>query len=74
MKDKEAISQLNKEWESNTRWTGIKRPYSAQEVLKLRPTLKVEYTLARYTAKNVDTITTIKTFNSPWLFNGKSGY
>lgn len=53
MKDKEAISQLNKEWESNTRWTGIKRPYSAQEVLKLRPTLKVEYTLACYTAERM---------------------
>jgi isocitrate lyase len=35
------------EWKHAGRWAGIKRPYSADEVLRLRGTLRIEYTLAR---------------------------
>lgn len=37
---------LRQEWASNPRWAGISRPYSAEDVLKLRGSLKVDYTLA----------------------------
>jgi isocitrate lyase len=37
---------LKANWTTNPRWKGIKRDYTAEEVIKLRPSLKVEYTLA----------------------------
>ncbi len=37
---------IQQEWDSDPRWKGIKRPYSPEDVLKLRGTLKIEYTLA----------------------------
>jgi isocitrate lyase len=40
------ISALEYVWENDPRWTGIVRPYSAEDVLKLRGTLKIEHTLA----------------------------
>ena len=40
------ISALEYVWENDPRWTGIVRPYSAEDVLKLRGTLKIENTLA----------------------------
>lgn len=39
--------KLKAEWDSNPRWKGIKREYSAAEVLKLRGSVKIEHTLAR---------------------------
>lgn len=39
--------QLTAEWNNNTRWTGIKRPYSAEDVLKLRSKVEIQYTLAK---------------------------
>ena len=40
-------SKLAKEWESNPRWNGIKRTYSAEDVLKLRGSYKLEYSIAK---------------------------
>jgi isocitrate lyase len=37
---------LKAAWSSDRRWHGITRPYSAEEVLKLRPSVQVKYTLA----------------------------
>ncbi|MBY0547086.1 MAG: isocitrate lyase [Candidatus Obscuribacterales bacterium] len=34
-------------WEKDARWKGIKRTYTAEDVLRLRPSIKVEHTLAR---------------------------
>lgn len=34
-------------WEKDSRWKGIKRTYTAEDVLRLRPSIKVEHTLAR---------------------------
>ena len=39
--------QIEKTWAEDARWKGIVRPYDAREVLKLRGTLKEEFTLAR---------------------------
>jgi isocitrate lyase len=36
----------------NPRWNGVKRPYTAEEVLKLRGSYKIEYTIATEMSKN----------------------
>jgi isocitrate lyase len=47
------ISELEAHWEKDPRWAGIVRPYSAEDVLKLRGTLQVDYTFARVGAKRL---------------------
>jgi len=46
MTRQQAIEQLEKEWAESPRWQGIKRGYGAEEVVKLRGSLPIEYTLA----------------------------
>ena len=41
------IEQLKNDWNKNTRWTGLSRPYSANEVVNLRGSMNIEYTLAK---------------------------
>ncbi|MBB3212386.1 isocitrate lyase [Herbaspirillum sp. Sphag1AN] len=41
------IQELAKDWAENTRWKGIKRNYSADDVVRLRGSLQVEHTLAK---------------------------
>ncbi|MGQ4581968.1 isocitrate lyase [Lysobacter sp. F60174L2] len=38
--------QLRHDWNSNPRWAGVQRPYSAEEVVRLRGTVAVEHSLA----------------------------
>src|SRR5271163_2903929 len=38
---------LNYEWEKNPRWRGIERPYTPEDVLRLRGSVHIEQTLAR---------------------------
>ena len=45
------VKQLLTDWLTNPRWEGIRRPYTAEEVAKLRGSLQIEYTLAREGAK-----------------------
>lgn len=45
--------QLEQEWKSDARWKGVQRDYSAQEVLRLRGSLKQEYTLATLGAERL---------------------
>jgi isocitrate lyase len=44
---------IRKDWATNTRWEGIKRPYAAEDVLKLRGTVQIEHTLARLGAEKL---------------------
>jgi isocitrate lyase len=44
---------LEAEWITNSRWAGIKRPYSQQDVEKLRGSIHVEHTLARLGAERL---------------------
>jgi len=37
---------LNYEWSHNPRWRGIERPYTAEDVLRLRGSVHIEHTLA----------------------------
>src|SRR5690606_10682502 len=41
------IQALENDWAHNPRWKGIKRGYSAEDVVRLRGSLQPEYTLAR---------------------------
>jgi isocitrate lyase len=47
------IAQLEKDWAENPRWKGIKRSYSAADVVKLRGSLQVEHTLAKRGAEKL---------------------
>jgi isocitrate lyase len=40
-------------WETSSRWKGIVRPYSADDVLRLQGTIKIEYTLAKLGAEKL---------------------
>ncbi len=39
--------QLRREWQENPRWKGITRAYSAEDVVRLRGSVRIEYSLAR---------------------------
>jgi isocitrate lyase len=45
--------QLTLEWQTDARWSGIERPYSAEEVVRLRGSIHVEHTLARLGAERL---------------------
>ena len=47
MARQEQIDQLEKDWSENPRWNGVKRPYTAEEVVSLRGSVNIEYTLAK---------------------------
>ncbi len=47
------MQQLKADWASNPRWANIQRPYSAEEVLKLRGSVSIEYTLAKKGAEKL---------------------
>jgi len=42
-----AAFDLRREWSENPRWRGIARSYAAEDVLRLRGSKRIEYTLAR---------------------------
>jgi isocitrate lyase len=44
---------LESRWQSDPRWSGISRPYSGEDVERLRGTVEVEYTLARLGAERL---------------------
>jgi isocitrate lyase len=45
--------QLKAEWRDNPRWKGVTRPYSAEEVVRLRGSVHVEHTLAKRGAEKL---------------------
>ena len=48
MSDKSTMQALiEKDWNENPRWKGVKRPYSAKEVVDLKGSMNIEYTLAQ---------------------------
>jgi isocitrate lyase len=44
---------LNYEWANNSRWKGVARPYTAEDVLRLRGSIHIEHTLARRGAERL---------------------
>ncbi|MEZ4609102.1 MAG: isocitrate lyase [Caldilineaceae bacterium] len=53
MYDQNLAAQLQEEWRTSARWHGIQRTYDAGQVLKLRGSFRVEYTLARMGAERL---------------------
>ena len=47
------IQALNKDWAENPRWKGVKRNYSAEDVVNLRGSVQIEHTLAKRGAEKL---------------------
>jgi len=47
MDKQEFIASLEREWATDHRWDGVKRPYTAGDVWRLRGTVTIEHTLAK---------------------------
>ena len=43
----QTAAELQAEWDNNPRWAGIKRDYTAEDVIKLRGPVREERTLAK---------------------------
>jgi len=43
----EQIAALQKDWDTNPRWKGVTRPYTAEDVVRLRGSLQIEHTIAK---------------------------
>ncbi len=48
-----AQDRLNYDWNNTPRWKGIERPYSAEDVIRLRGSIQIEHTLARMGAERL---------------------
>jgi isocitrate lyase len=48
-----ADAAIERDWETNPRWAGIERPYSAADVVRLRGTIRVEHSIARRGAERL---------------------
>jgi len=48
-----SATEMTKHWHSDPRWTGTKRPYTSQQVGRLRGSISVEHTLARLGAERL---------------------
>jgi isocitrate lyase len=47
------VEALKKDWETNPRWKGVKRGYSAEDVVRLRGSVQIEHTLAKNGAEKL---------------------
>ncbi|WP_017754298.1 isocitrate lyase [Calidifontibacillus oryziterrae] len=47
MSNQERIAKLEESWKMDERWKGVTRPYSAEDVIRLRGSIDIEHTLAR---------------------------
>ena len=48
-----STAELTRQWNTNSRWKGTKRPYTSQQVEQLRGSFQVEHTLARQGAERL---------------------
>src|SRR5699024_11041965 len=62
---------LQKDWETNPRWKGITRPYSAEDVIRLRGSIDIDYTLADLGSRKLwDLVNTEDYVNSLGVLTG----
>jgi isocitrate lyase len=45
--------EMTRQWQTDDRWVGIERPYSSQDVVRLRGSVAIEHTLARLGAERL---------------------
>ena len=50
---KGAAEELQRQWDTDPRWKGIKRDYTAEDVVRLRGSIQEEFTLARLGAERL---------------------
>lgn len=50
---RQRAAEIDRAWGSDDRWTGIRREYSAEDVVRLRGSVQVEQTLARLGAERL---------------------
>lgn len=53
MNHEEQAREIERDWAEDPRWAGIKRSYTAKDVLRLRGSVKVEHTIARIGARRL---------------------
>jgi isocitrate lyase len=53
MTNQEKVNQLISDWTSNPRWKDVERTYTAEEVVKLAGTVKIDHSLARLGAQRL---------------------
>lgn len=53
MNNSDQVRALASQWNDDDRWRGIQRPYTAEDVLKLRGTMQIEYTFATQGARRL---------------------
>ncbi len=53
MLDHPSASVISHSWNTDPRWNGVERPYRAEDVVRLRGSIKIEYTLARLGAERL---------------------
>ncbi len=46
-------AELTKEWKETARWAGITRPYTAEDVVRLRGTVAIEHSIAKQGAEKL---------------------
>ena len=51
--NQERILKIQQDWDTNPRWKNVKRNYTAEDVIKLRGSLDVEYTYAKHGAEKL---------------------
>jgi isocitrate lyase len=49
----EQVKDLARRWAEEARWSGIRRDYTPEEVVKLRPSIKVDHTLAQIASRRL---------------------
>ena len=49
------VAELQKDWDTNPRWKGVVRNYTAADVVRLRGSLPIEHTLAKRGRKSCGT-------------------
>jgi isocitrate lyase len=53
MNNVRSADEIRKDWDTNSRWKNVKRDYSAEEVVKLSGSVKIEYSLANQGAEKL---------------------
>ncbi|MGH7460455.1 MAG: isocitrate lyase [Longimicrobiales bacterium] len=47
------VDNLKRRWTLDSRWTGVQRPYTAEDVVRLRGSMTIEHSLARQGARRL---------------------
>lgn len=67
----ERVESLQSQWENDIRWVDVERPYTAEDVIRLRGSLDMEHTLATRGAKKLwDLVNTEDYVNSLGALTG----